>query len=41
MSLDDDVLAWELEPDGWAAGATTVAFGATSVLQRLAEERTR
>ena len=35
----DDVLAWELGPEGWAKVPTTARFESQGSLQRLAEER--
>ena len=41
VSLTDDVLAWELGPDGWHKVPTRVGVNAQERLQALAEERAR
>ncbi len=42
VNLDDDVLAWELEPDGsWRKVETTIGVNTHQSLQRLARERAR
>ena len=40
-ALADDVLAWELGPDGWRKVETTVGVDSQSLLETLAEERVR
>jgi len=41
VALADDVLAWELGPDGWRKVATEAGFDSQSRLEELAEERAR
>ena len=41
VNLTDDVLAWELGPDGWHKVPTKVGVNAQEGLQALAEERAR
>ena len=41
VALADDVLAWELGPDGWRKVETTVGVDSQSLLETLAEERVR
>jgi polyphosphate kinase len=41
VSLEDDVLAWELRPDGWAQVHNGHRSESHLVFQRLAEERAR
>jgi polyphosphate kinase len=38
-ALADDVLAWELGPEGWSKVETTVGVDSQSLLETLAEER--
>ena len=37
VNLDDDVLAWELGPDGWGRVPTTRGLETHTFLQQLAE----
>jgi polyphosphate kinase len=39
VNVRDDVLAWELGPEGWAKVPTRTRFESQRALQRLAEER--
>jgi polyphosphate kinase len=39
VNLEDDVLAWELRPDGWAQVDGARRSESHLVFQRLAEER--
>jgi polyphosphate kinase len=39
VNAGDDVLAWELGPEGWSKVPTTTRFDAQRAFQRLAEER--
>jgi polyphosphate kinase len=39
LNARDDVLAWELGPEGWTKVPTTTRFESQGTLQRLAEER--
>jgi polyphosphate kinase len=41
VNLEDDVLAWELRPDGWVKVPPVRGVESQLVLQRLAEERAR
>jgi polyphosphate kinase len=41
VNLEDDVLAWELRPDGWVKVPPVRDVESQLVLQRLAEERAR
>jgi polyphosphate kinase len=42
VGLADDVLAWELGPDGsWSKVATSVGLDSQTRLEELAEERAR
>ena len=41
VALADDVLAWELGPDGWSKIATVEGIDSQSRLEELAEERAR
>jgi polyphosphate kinase len=39
VNARDDVLAWELGPEGWSKVPTTTRFDSQRAFQRLAEER--
>ena len=39
VNLADDVLAWELGPDGWSKIPTQIGIDAHARLQELAEAR--
>ena len=41
VNLADDVLAWELSPDGWSRVPTEEGLETHTHLQRLAEESAR
>ena len=41
VNLEDDMLAWELGPDGWHKVPTKVGVNVHERLQALAEERAR
>ncbi len=41
VALADDVLAWELGPEGWSKVQTTAGIDSQSRLEELAEERVR
>ena len=41
LAPEDDVLAWDLRPDGWTKAESADGVDAHEVLRRLAEERER
>ncbi len=41
VNMEDDTLAWELDPEGWSRVPTVVGLETHTYLQRLAEERAK